>query len=175
MLRRRQGLNNGKDGQGSPTDPETVQEDGRKMEVVEPPPEPDPSARDEFHQAYAKMLQDADKGIEDLSRTLDSVSYPVSDSVPLSHNGALTQARPQALLSSGAILLLIDCESEPCSASTSLPCVNVIPSPSLLTIPIRVLRHLSCRGCHFAIAVRETVLEIPFFTRTPSFVDYQEP
>lgn len=69
--------------QGSPDDPEIAPEDffgdGENEEVVEPKPEPDPSARDEFHQAYIKQLEAADKDIEDYSRTLDSVSYPVSE------------------------------------------------------------------------------------------------
>lgn len=46
--------------------------------MVEPQPEPIPSARDEFHLAYTKRLQAADKDVEEYSRTLDSVSYPVS-------------------------------------------------------------------------------------------------
>lgn len=46
--------------------------------MVEPRPEPDPSARVEFHQAYNTKLQAADKDVERYSRTLDSVSYPVS-------------------------------------------------------------------------------------------------
>ncbi|KAF9651981.1 hypothetical protein BDM02DRAFT_3183979 [Thelephora ganbajun] len=84
--------------QGLPVDPETTQEDFPNDEwktVVEPQPERDPSARDDFHQAYTKKLQAADKDVEDYSRTLDSFSYP-------------------ALLSSAIILLLIDCETEPC-------------------------------------------------------------
>jgi hypothetical protein len=84
-LRRRQGLN--KDGQGSPGDPESAREDtpndDRRMEVIEPRPEPDPSARDDFHQEYTKKLQDADRDVEDFSKTLDSLSYPVSDAIPL--------------------------------------------------------------------------------------------
>lgn len=48
------------------------------------PPGPHPSARDEFHQAYAKELQDTDKSVEGLSRALDSASYLVSDAIPLS-------------------------------------------------------------------------------------------
>ena len=79
--RRRQGLKSGKDGQESSTDPERAQEDfpmnERRSEVIEPQPEPVPSARDEFHQAYTKKLQAADKDVEEYSRTLDSVSYPV--------------------------------------------------------------------------------------------------
>jgi hypothetical protein len=86
--RRRQGLKNGKDGPELPADPEGVQEDflddERKSEVVEPQPEPVPSARDEFHQAYTEKLQAADKDVEEYSRTLDSVSYPVGARFPLS-------------------------------------------------------------------------------------------
>ena len=68
-----------KDGQEPPTDPaqEAPAEDEQGGEVVEPQPEPVPSARDEFHQAYTKKLQAADKDIEDYLKTLDSVSYPV--------------------------------------------------------------------------------------------------
>jgi hypothetical protein len=51
--------------------------DGRHPEVVEPRPEPDPSARDEFYQAYTKKLHSVEKDVEDYSRTLDFVSYPV--------------------------------------------------------------------------------------------------
>jgi len=50
-------------------------------EAIEPRPEPDPSARDEFHQAYTRKLQAADKDVEDYSRTLDSISYPVGDRI----------------------------------------------------------------------------------------------
>jgi len=82
LVRRRQGLKEGKDGHESPADPETIQEssftDKRKVEVIEPEPEPVPSARDEFHQAYTKQLQAADNDVEEFSRTLDSISYPVS-------------------------------------------------------------------------------------------------
>lgn len=56
----------------------------RKSEVIEPQPEPAPSARDEFHQAYTKKLQASDKDLEEYSKTLDSVSYPVSARSPLS-------------------------------------------------------------------------------------------
>lgn len=88
FVRRRQALKNGKDGQESPADPETTQEDffidERESEVVELQPEPEPSARDEFHQAYTDKLQAADKDLEDYSKTLDSLSYPVSVMVPLS-------------------------------------------------------------------------------------------
>lgn len=81
-------MNKGKNSQGSSEDFETTREDqledGRDTEVVEPRPEPDPSARDEFHQAYTKLLQATDKDVEDYSRALDSVSYPVSDRVSCS-------------------------------------------------------------------------------------------
>ena len=78
----RRRLRKGKDGQESlSVDLERAREDysnsERKSEVVEPQPEPVPSARDEFHQAYTKRLQAADKDVEEYSRTLDSVSYPV--------------------------------------------------------------------------------------------------
>lgn len=82
--RRRQG---GTDGQESPADSGMAQEDPSKdergSEVVELQPEPVPSARNEFHRAYTEKLQAADKDIEDYSKTLDSVSYPVSASFPL--------------------------------------------------------------------------------------------
>jgi len=91
-----QGSNKAQDGQGSAGGPESAHEDAlnddRRMEVIEPRPEPDPSARDDFHQEYTKKLQDADRDVEDFSKTLDSLSYP-------------------ALFSSGIILLLIDCET----------------------------------------------------------------
>ena len=79
-------MKKGKDGHESPADLERALEDlpgnGRKSEVVEPQPEPVPSARDEFHQMYTKRLQAADKDVEEYSRTLDSVSYPVSAGFP---------------------------------------------------------------------------------------------
>lgn len=88
FVRRRQRLKKGKDGQESPTDPETAEEDlsrdQQKTEVVEPEPEPVPSAREEFHRAYTRTLQAADKDVEEHSRTLDSISYPVSVRFPLS-------------------------------------------------------------------------------------------
>jgi hypothetical protein len=89
FFRRKQGLKNGNEGQESPADsPEATQEDPsedeRRVEVVEPHEEPDPSARDEFHQAYTKTLQAADKDVEEYARTLDSVSYPVSARMLLS-------------------------------------------------------------------------------------------
>ena len=71
-----------------PTDLESTQEDPskdkQKAEVVEPQQEPDPPARDEFHQAYVKKLEVADKAVEEYTRSLDSVSYPVSARTPLS-------------------------------------------------------------------------------------------
>ena len=82
FVRRRQGLKRGKDGQESPADPETIEDDSfvdkETAEVIEPEPEPVPSARDEFHQAYTKKLQAADEDVEEYSRTFDSISYPVS-------------------------------------------------------------------------------------------------
>jgi hypothetical protein len=84
---RRQGSNKVQDGQGSLGDPESAREDNsnydRRLEVVEPRPEPEPSARDDFHQEYTKKLQNADRDVEDFSNTLDSLSYPVSDTIPL--------------------------------------------------------------------------------------------
>lgn len=82
--RRKQALKEGKDGQEPPTDPtqEGPPEDDRGAEVVEPKPEPVPSARDEFHQAYTKKLRAADKDIDDYLSTLDSISYPVSSRLP---------------------------------------------------------------------------------------------
>lgn len=77
--RRRQALKEGKDGQEPPADPaqEGPSEDEQGAEVVEPQPEPVPSARNDFHQAYTRKLQVADKDVEDYLKTLDSVSYPV--------------------------------------------------------------------------------------------------
>ena len=81
-VRRRRGLKGESEGEESPADPEAGEEDPpeneQKIEVVEPLEEPDPSARDEFHRAYTKKLEAADKDVEDSARTLDSVSYPVS-------------------------------------------------------------------------------------------------
>ena len=80
--RRRRGLKGESEGEESPADPEAGEENPpgneQKIEAVEPLEEPDPSARDEFHQAYTKKLEAADKDLEDYARTLDSVSYPVS-------------------------------------------------------------------------------------------------
>lgn len=81
-VRRRRGLKGESEGEESPADPEAGEENPpgneQKIEAVEPLEEPDPSARDEFHQAYTKKLEAADKDLEDYARTLDSVSYPVS-------------------------------------------------------------------------------------------------
>jgi len=78
----------GGDGRESPAETELSQEDPsndeQKTEVIEPKPEPVPSARDEFHQAYTKKLEAADNDVEEYSKTLDSVSYPVSTRIPLS-------------------------------------------------------------------------------------------
>ena len=72
----------------SPADPETTQgdpsENEPENEAIEPQEELVPSAREEFNQAYAKMLQAADKDVADYARTLDSISYPVSIEIPLS-------------------------------------------------------------------------------------------
>ena len=155
--------------------PGELPEDWRKMEVVEPRPEPDPSARDEFHQVYIRKLQAADNEVEDYSKTLDSVSYPVSHCVPLSPQWRLDTDLPftQALLSSG-IILLINCETELCPASTSLHYVNVISlCTPWLTTPIRILRHFRYSCCHFPIAVCETILETLLLTTTPLFADHK--
>ena len=98
--RRRRGLKGESEGEESPADPEAGEEnppgDEQKIEVVEPLEEPDPSARGEFHQAYTKRLEAADKDVEDYARTLDSVSYPVSVRVSRS---------PQQSLHTGLSLL----------------------------------------------------------------------
>ena len=81
-FRRRRGLKGESEGEESPADPEAGEENPpgneQKIEAAEALEEPDPSARDEFHQAYTKKLEAADKDVEDYARTLDSVSYPVS-------------------------------------------------------------------------------------------------
>lgn len=82
--RRKQASKEGKDDQEPQTDlaQEDPSEDERGIEAVEPKPEPVPSARDEFHQAYTRKLQAADKDIDNHLRSLDSVSYPVSSRFP---------------------------------------------------------------------------------------------
>lgn len=100
----------GKDGRESPADTEPSQEDPsgdeQKAEVIEPQPEPVPSARDEFHQAYTGELEAADRDVEEYSKTLDSVSYPVSTRVPLSPTANplhwFVSARPCYLLLSSS-------------------------------------------------------------------------
>ena len=86
LARRRQGLK-AEEGQESSADPEGTQEEldenEPEIEVVEPPEELDPSAREDFNQAYIKKLQAVDKEVEEYARTLDSVSYPVSFKIPL--------------------------------------------------------------------------------------------
>ena len=81
-VRRRRGLKGESEGEESPADPEAGEENPpgneQKIEAVEPLEEPEASARDEFHQAYTKKLEAANKDVEDYARTLDSVSYPVS-------------------------------------------------------------------------------------------------
>ena len=81
-IRRRRGLKGESEGEEPPADPEAGEENPpgneQKIEAIEPLEEPDPSARDEFHQAYTKKLEAADKDVEGSARTLDSVSYPVS-------------------------------------------------------------------------------------------------
>lgn len=144
--------------------------------MVEPRPVPDPSARDEFQQACTRKLQAIEKDVEDYARTLDSVSYPVSDRISrsLSHRSpdACSSSFTQALFSSAAILL-IDCETDSCSTSSSLYLVNVTFFAFLPT-PIRILRHLSRRGRYLSVAVHQTVLEIPLYPPTPSFVYHQK-
>ena len=89
FVRRRRGLKGESEGEEPPADPEEAGENPpgneQKIEAVEPLEEPDPSARDEFHQAYTKKLEAADKDVEDYARTLDSVSYPVSARMPHRH------------------------------------------------------------------------------------------
>jgi len=103
-------LKNGRDGQESPTDLETTEEDPfrdeQKAEVIEPQPEPVPSARDEFHQAYTKKLQAVDKDEEQWVQNLDLLSYPVRVRVPLSpttkSSYQFVSARPFYLLPSSS-------------------------------------------------------------------------
>ena len=97
IVRRKLGVRGELEDLESPTDLESTQEDSskneQKTEVVEPQQEPDPPARDEFHQAYVKKLEAADKDVEEYARSLDSVSYPVSARMPLSQQQTLTPAR----------------------------------------------------------------------------------
>ena len=91
FFRRKQGLIKGKGGQRPLADHSemTTHDLPGGCDGIEPRPEPDPSARDEFHQEYTKQIQAADKDAEDLSRTLESVSYPVSKTFPEKNNLSL--------------------------------------------------------------------------------------
>lgn len=103
---RRQAVKKGGDGQVSQPETEMARGDrsvdAKGVEVVEPRPEPDPSAREEFHQAYTKKLRAADRDVEDFARVLDFISYPVSSIIPFLDQRTLTRVcrlpRPCSLL-----------------------------------------------------------------------------